>query len=934
MFRVTTIFFLVQIITITLIGFKLNAQNGFHLQSKPHSLREASLAFNRWAQGRDLSKTKGWKQFKRFEWWAESRVNGQGNFSFPENHQRTIQELSANRQFNTRGNNNWIPVGPLNSLTPATTPEGGHGVGRINCVAFHPTNPAIYWVGTSNGGVWKTVNDGYAWFPVGDDLPVLRVSDLAVNPQKPDQIFMATGDADGSFDEYMTPSVKNTLERYSGFGAGIYKSEDGGLSWSATNWQPESDFGIVRRILCLPKNKIIAAGLDGIWKSNDGGSSWQKTLPNSCWDIKVADGNENLLFASSLNDVRTKDSLGIWVSNNSGGTWTRAVMPAEFATVLLSRVELATAPNHPNVVYALATSFLGGFAGLFASTDAGLNWELRSASPNVMGWFDGGNLIPDKDDSVSGQGSYDITLCVDPRDSARIFVGGVNHWGSSDGGKTWSILSFWLPVFGDEQPHADHHMGRFQPLTNRYFVCTDGGLTRADTLILDTTAVQAVFTCNADPKSCYAFPTPWKNLYNGIANTEFYRFGIGKANTGVVVGGAQDNGSFLYQPSSGWLSVNGGDGFEAIVDPRNSKTIYTSVYNGTIFKSEDGGYTQSVINKSVTDSLEGNDVGDWLTPYHLHPSKPDVIFAGHHNLWKSEDQGRSWKKISAFTDSTILEAGDIKLNLGIQFVREFDICPSAPEHILLVRKKYLLDPAKVMKTTDGGQTWLNVTQGLPDSIFINDVAYGRNPQTAWVVFGAYTEGQKIYQTRDGGTSWNNISFNLPNLPVNTIAVDYQAGGTVVYIGTDLGVWYLREGSRTWEQYNNNLPNVIVSELEIHPGDRELYAATYGRGIWRADLVDQFLVKTKEATAFEKATLQVLPTANDGNFTLKMEGLPLQQNELFVYDALGRQVFSVPLSGENTAYQRSFHLSHLHAGIYYAVIRNGHATKSAKFLIAK
>ncbi len=901
---------------IILIGIRASAQNVFRPPSEAKTLEDVSRAFGEWAAGRDLSKTKGWKQFKRFEWWAQSRTDAKGKLSFPEGYDQMRKDFVQSHQFKQNGNGNWTPVGPLTGPLNSTDPTRGHGVGRLNCVAFHPQNSNIMWVGASNGGVWKTLNGGNSWFPVGDELPVLRVSDIAVDPTNPDRLYVATGDADGSFSDYLYYGFKD----YTALGAGIFKSEDGGNTWQQTNWQSAQVGKLVRRIVAQPNNRLLACSLDGIYRSSDGGQTWQNTLPNNAvWDLKVSSDNPNLCFASTIN-APLADTASIWKSTNGGLNWNRvsSLPPSFFSN--LNNCDLAIAPGHPNIIYILAANTAGGFKGCYRSLDTGATWVLQSSGPNIMGWFDGGTLW--QDDTKSGQGQYDLTIAVDPLNPNRIFAGGVNHWGSNDGGKTWSLMSFWLEYFGTA-PHADHHMGRFQPGTNKYFLCTDGGITTTDSLIIDPIAVKAIFDSCQTP--CYTFPTPWKHLYNGLAHTEFYRVGISQTDSGIVTGGAQDNGTYKYMSANGWISVNGGDGFETAINSQDPSILYSSVYYGIIFRSDDGGNNFKVINKKVTDTI--GDAGDWLTPYHLHPTNQNIVFAGHQNLWKSEDKGDTWHTISAFTD-TLVFIGQV-----LQYTAEFDIYPGAPDNILLIRKKQFYKPSALKKTTDGGVSWTDVSLGLPDSLYMNDVAYGKNVQTAWVVFGSFENGKKVYKTSDGGATWENISFNLPNMPVNTVAVDNNGLTSVIYVGTDLGVWYLADGSGTWQLYSNNLPPVIVSELEIQQSSQSLYASTYGRGIWRVDLTDIPTVGLASSKAAEdKASVKVSPSVNSGNFTLTLSGHSSSNCQLSIIDGMGRQVFQESLQLSSAELTRNYSLSNLNDGVYYLLLSNGKRSKSAKFFV--
>ena len=238
-------------------------------KGKENNFFAVQKAFNEYWKDKTPQKGVGYKQFRRWEWYYEQRVNADG--SFPPN---DVVVKEWNKYSETHGGNpkapgttgNWTPKGPNSS-------DGGYaGLGRINCIAFHPTDFNTFWVGTPAGGLWKTTNFGSTWSTVTDNIPVLGVSDIAINPSNPNIIYIATGDGDGGSLSSCTGSTNGDTKSI-----GILKSIDGGNSWNTTgmNWSV-TDAKLIRRLIINPNdpNILYAAASDGIWKTTNGGTTW------------------------------------------------------------------------------------------------------------------------------------------------------------------------------------------------------------------------------------------------------------------------------------------------------------------------------------------------------------------------------------------------------------------------------------------------------------------------------------------------------------------------------------------------------------------------------------------------------------------------------------------------------------------------------------
>ncbi len=309
------------------------------------------------------------------------------------------------------------------------------------------------------------------------------------------------------------------------------------------------------------------------------------------------------------------------------------------------RIEVAVAPSDTNYVYAACAGYDDSFYAFYQSTDAGNTWEKKadSSQVNIFGQFDG-------DPSYKlAQSSYDLWVMVDPDDPERVFCGAMSIWGSENGGADWSICSLGLNVFG-ESIHYDHHYVAQNPLDGKYYMCCDGGLYRTDSLIIENQVVfDSCWDNNYLNTNCFEFQTEWENLSGGLVITEFYRLGLSENNSGWVIAGSQDNCTFYKNNEEEWINVTNGDGMECMIHPDNTDIIYASNQFGFLYKSLNGG--QNMSNAPLTYGIvQQEGAGVWITPFQMDQQAPSTIYGGFKNLWRSDQGGSGWYKISNFAN--------------------------------------------------------------------------------------------------------------------------------------------------------------------------------------------------------------------------------------------------------------------------------------------
>jgi PKD repeat protein len=755
-----------------------DVQNAFNDYWEPYNVKSGKYLKN----GLEV-KAPGWKQFKRWEWYWKQRVGPSGEFP---NNTVVWDEWGKQKTTSTAtmktASSNWSPIGPYD--------ETIHGLGRINCIAFHPTNANIFWVGTPAGGLWKTTNGGASWTTITDDLPVLGVSSIAIHPTNPDIIYIATGDGDGalSLSAFGATNAGDTKS------IGILKSIDGGTTWNTVLSAQQFEGFLIRKLIIDPlfPDYLFAATNLGVFRTSNAGINWTAPITEYVMDIEFHPTNSDILYVSSYDP---NGNAQIFVSTDIGTTWTQT---SNFSGI--NRIDIAVTPANPDAVdLVCSSSSTNGLHSLKYSIDQGQTWSqyfTGGAGANLLGWYDDAS-------DADGQGYYDLAYVINPNDWSNITLGGVNTWRTTDGGTNWNISNIWTSsstynTFGStEIVHADKHFFAYHPLNaNILFECNDGGLFKSPDGGLT-----------------------WSNITNGMQISQLYSISSSQTNSNQITGGRQDNGSFGID-SGTEIELSGGDGMITHMDYSDENYIYTSYVEGKIYRYDFNIPSLEVISDNIAGGLTGT--GEWLTPYLIDPTTPTTLYAGYSEVFKTTNRGDSWTQISNFGSAAKLNYLSVaKTNSNYIYAAWLDA---------------------IVMTFNGGSTWINITGPLPvGNQFISSIKVDPTDESALLVtFSGYTASEKVYMTLDAGATWSNISLTgLPNLPVNCVEIDKFGGD--IYLGTDLGVYYFDTAISDWAQYGTDLPNVVVTDLDIQYTSSKLKAGTFGRGIWDVDLNTPFVV---------------------------------------------------------------------------------------------
>lgn len=825
-----------------------NSQNWVEMkQDSDANFYSVQKAFNDFWEGKEVEKGKGWKQFKRWENFMEPRVYPSGELNHAAEIWTAYKELKENES-----NKKSTVAANWNPLGPSVIPSNGGGAGRINCLAFYPGDPAIMFAGSPSGGLWKSVDAGNNWTTNTDLLPNIGVSSIVFNPDNPDIMYIATGDGDGG-DTYTI---------------GVLKSTDGGLSWNITGLSFNvSQLKSIRKLLIHPQDHdtLLAATNSGIYRTIDGGNNWTMVRSGNFYDIEFKPDDPSIIWGAT--------NSRIYQSTNSGTSFTLVSL---FNPSNVGRLCIAVTENDPDYLYILGGNNTDyGLAGVWKTTDLGASFTLCADSPNMLGWTTGGT-----DDG--GQSWYDLALAVSPINKNMLFIGGVNIWQSTNGGDSWSLNAHWYGGGGQPYVHADIHTIEFVPGSgSSIYAGCDGGVFK---------------TTNTGGS--------WTDKSASLSIAQMYRLGCSATDPDLVMTGWQDNGSNLYNSGS-WSNVIGGDGMECMIDNASPNYLYGELYYGDMYRSDDGGNNWNSITNDITEE------GDWITPYVQSPQNPQILYAGFENLWKSNNRGNSWTKLSNM--------------IGGNKITCLAVAPSNTDYIYICRGA---GPAGILlQSTDGGINFSGISAGLPSLTPTSLAVSPDDPEVLWVTLSGYNAGYKVFESRDGGTTWNNISGSLPNIPANTIVAE-TASDEGLYVGTDLGVFYKDTTMADWISYNTGLPNVVVDELEINYGSGKLRAATYGRGLWETDLFSVVSNGT-ELSAFRNS-INIFPNPTDGVFSIDLSGIA-ENNlaEIIIINSSGAIVYSDKI--EMTYDCFSFDLSNKPAGAYVIKLKAAQQIYTGTFI---
>ncbi|MCB2212958.1 T9SS type A sorting domain-containing protein [bacterium] len=728
----------------------------FRGRSTEPTMQEIFDAFDAYWVDKTPAKGTGWKQFQRWRWFMETRLDENGNFD-PTAQWRGWEQTQAMFTDNELDEANWLPLGPFDPIPGSYV----GGLGRVNCMAQDPTNPNHMYAGAASGGLWETWTGGFSWVPLTDHLPVLGVSDIVIDHTNPSTLYLATGDAD----------ARDT------YSIGILKSTDGGQTWNTTGLSYDVlDGERISRVFMDAQNNqmLIAATSNGIYKTVDGGDTWDNVYTvtnNFAHDLEYSASDPDTWFFAA-------NGLGVYRSTDDGENWTPLTDGIPYQASNTGRINVEVADGAPDQVYALYSNSGNGFYGFYKSFDGGDTWSLMSNQPNLLGWDENGN-------DTGGQAWYDLTLAVNPQNANEVYVGGINVWKSTNGGTDWTLTGFWYYGPGP-YVHADQHRHEFFIENNIpvLYNGNDGGLYR---------------TVDGGDN--------WTKISHGMVVQQMYRLGVyqGSQDVEKIIFGNQDNGTKLMDGDD-YYAVIGGDGMEAAIAPDNPDIMFGEVYYGDMRRSLNGGDSWQSATSGIAEQ------GRWVTPYVIDQNNPDVMWFGTNRIYRSMNRADSWAPMSpsaggssndkmtalavAPSNSDVVYGvnpnGEVLVTTDFGDSWEINTVGASPatyiavhpfnEAIVYVTVGGYDSDEKVFASYDYGETWNTLSAGLPN-LPVNCVAL--HPYDGNHVYIGTDVG--VFFSDDGGLNWQNWSTGMPNVIVTEL--EFHANSNNLVAATyGRGIW--------------------------------------------------------------------------------------------------------------------------------------------------
>ncbi|MFN7117247.1 MAG: VPS10 domain-containing protein [Saprospiraceae bacterium] len=696
----------------------------------------------------------------------------------------------------------WRAVGPANMG------------GRVTDIVGIPGDPSTFYVAGADGGVHKTTNGGATFKEIFINQKSYSVGALAIAPSDYNVVWLGSGEGD----------PRNSV----GYGHGVYRSTDGGMSWTHLGLDKTDR---IKRIVVHPNNPdvacVCALGREwgpnpdrGVFVTTDGGKTWEKTLyldeDTGCSDIAMDLSNPRIIYAGMWTFRRKPwrfddggKKTAVYRSMDGGKTW--AKIGKGLPEAPMARMGLAVAQSQPNTVY-LITEFPNTSGTLFRSDDRGESWKLVNKDPNI-------NFRP----------FYYSDVKVDPNNPEILYTlsGGLSK--SMDGGKTFKTIA--------RNVHGDHQSFWIDPKNSKRLLSgSDGGY-----------------------QVSYDAGETW-DIINNVELSQFYQILVDDRQPYYIYGGLQDNGTW-FGPSNSlhregimkrhWTQLAGGDGYYAVPVPGNEHEVFANLQGGVIFHVDTRtGNTRTIHPYPNKIGSAGDAVADhkyrfnWDSPIHISPHDPNTVYTGGNVIFKSSDRGYSWEVISpdlTTNDKSKQQSSGGEIyqdNTAAEFHCTILTIAESPKEKGVIWAG--TDDGNVQLTRDGGKTWTKLNaniKGMPAFGWVGKIhASEHDAGTAFIAIDNHRlDDYKAwaFMTTDYGKTWTKISDGLPEDWVYVVRQDPK-NPDLLYAGMEHGIFASWDKGKTWTKINMNLPNVSVRDLRVQAREADLIVGTHGRGAWVLD----------------------------------------------------------------------------------------------------